>query len=596
VTQDPTEYAALCMGVRVPQSPFLTETRIARINAASYEGAEIAGALAVVAPGDRVLELGAGLGIVGAVTAKNAQPAAILSFEANPELIPHIRALYRANGLENVIELRNQVLVSAPERPETMTFNLHNSYLGSSLTPDPSRETRPVEVPTASFRNVLDTFQPTVLIMDIEGGELELLEHATFDGIRAVVIEFHPGIYGKAGMQACKTILRRAGFEKLDAPSTRLVWTCTRARAQAARAPTPPRPDGGWSQQIRKLERAIVLAPNSPRRAGPSGVITAKGADVPEAALWHREARTNEPFDPPAEVAEEILGTWLWGGTLWNYFAHFIVESSGRLWALDHLDAPPDGILYIHRRDSQEAGLNHFQQAFFQALGIDLPIRVVSDTARVERLIVPGQGFGLGEISAGTPAFRNFVQRRLGCDVAPAGGEKLYISRSQLGWKRGKLLGEDRIEEELAKQGYEIFHPQKHDIPTQLARYKAARKVVASEGSALHMFAFVGRPHQLVALIPRRRSGATKYIVAHLTNFTGARPKVFNVLREVWQPGSSKRKRLAIGEPDLPLLQAELTRAGFIEDGPPWAPLDETEIRKGLGRDHVATGETLLPD
>ena len=117
MTPDPTSHAAECKGVVVPHSPFLTGTRIERINAARYEGEEIAGALSVVRPGDRVLELGAGLGLVGAVTAKNADPEAVLSFEANPELIPHTRALYRANGLDGLIELRNAVLLSAPDRP-----------------------------------------------------------------------------------------------------------------------------------------------------------------------------------------------------------------------------------------------------------------------------------------------------------------------------------------------------------------------------------------------------------------------------------------------------------------------------------------------
>ena len=86
--------AALCKGVRVPHSPFLNETRIRRIQEARYEGEEIAGALHVVRQGDRVLEMGAGLGVVSAVTALNARPARILSFEANPALIPHIRALH----------------------------------------------------------------------------------------------------------------------------------------------------------------------------------------------------------------------------------------------------------------------------------------------------------------------------------------------------------------------------------------------------------------------------------------------------------------------------------------------------------------------
>lgn len=589
-----TEFAAQCKGVRVPPSPYLTETRIARINAARYEGDEIAGALTVVRSGDRVLELGAGLGLVGAVTAKNAAPEAVLSFEANPELIPHIRALHRENGLDTLIELRNAVLVSAPDRPDTMTFHLHNSFLGSSLIDSPPRNTRAVEVPTADFRTVMETFRPDVLIMDIEGGELALLKHADLAGIRAVVIEFHPSLYGKEGMQACKGILRRAGFKKLDGPSSRLVWTCTRPETRARPRPTPPDPRGGWSTTIRTLSNAVVQAPLTPQKYTPSGVTDAHGADVPEAAVWHGKRRTNEPFPAPDPVAQEIPGTWLWGGTLWSYFAHFIVESSGRLWALDHLGRPPDGILYIPRRDSQGTELNRFQEAFFHALGIDLPVRMVADSARVERLVVPGQGFGLGQISAGTPGFRAFMHARFGRDVKPEGGEKLYISRSALGPNRGKLLGEERIEQELARQGYEIFHPQRHDMPTQLARYKAARQVVASEGSALHLFAFIGRPDQSVALIPRRRSPATAHIIRHLESFTGARPSVLKVLREVWQPAASKRKRLSAGEPDLALLQAGLRAAGFIEDGPAWAPLTPDEVRATLRKRHVATGETLL--
>lgn len=603
MTPDKTDTAARTHGILVPPSPFLTDTRIARINAGLYEREEIAGALDVVHAGDRVLELGAGLGIVGAVVAGNARPAAVLSFEANPELLPHIRALHRLNNLEAVMELRHAVLVAGPDRPDTLPFNLRTSFLGSSLIDTPARPTRAVDVPTADFHAVLEAFRPDVLIMDIEGGEHDLLAHARLDGIRAVVVEFHPGHYGKDGMQACKRRLRQAGFGKRTAPSSRLVWTCTRdpARTSAATpptatrpAPTPPDPEGGWSHRIRTLQDACIQAPFTDRKATPSGVIDRNGADVPEAASWNGRRRMTEPFPPPAAIAEEIPGTWLWGGTLWSYFAHFIVESPGRLWALDHLDTAPDGLLYIPRRASQGTMPNPVRAAFFAALGVELPLRIVTETARVERLVVPGQGFGLGAISAGTPAFRDFIHARFGRDVAPDGPDKLYISRSRLGRNRGKLLGEARIEEALAAQGYEIFHPQEHDLRSQIARYKAAERIVAPEGSALHIFAFVGGPHQRVALIPRRRSRATRNIIRHLESFTGAPPAVFNVLTEVWQPTSTQRKRLSAGEPDLPRLHAGLADAGFIAPGPAWAPLDAEEIRKDLRRDDVATGETLL--
>ena len=225
-----TEIAAECHGVRVPASPYLNETRIARIAAARYEGDEIAGALHVTGPEDRVMELGAGLGLVGAVCAANAKPARVLSFEANPDMLPHINALYAENGLADRIEVRNQLVIAAPDRPETQTFHVQNSFLGSSLIAKKNRRTREVSVPTVAFDAVRAELSPTVLICDIEGGELDLLRHADLSGLSAVVMEFHPEAYEIKGMRECKRILTQAGFEKVDAVSTRTVWTAVRPK------------------------------------------------------------------------------------------------------------------------------------------------------------------------------------------------------------------------------------------------------------------------------------------------------------------------------------------------------------------------------
>jgi FkbM family methyltransferase len=223
------EIAAVCLGVKVPSSRFLHDKRIERINAARYEGQEIAGALHVTGADDTVLEIGAGIGLVGAVIAANARPRAVHAFEANPDLIPAIESLYAANDLGDRIAVRNAVLVSAPGRPATMAFHVHNSYLGSSLIGDASRALRTVDVPTASFADTCAALNPTVLVMDIEGGELDLLRHADLSGFRAVVLEFHPGAYGVEGMRECKSILRGAGFVNVAEKSTRTVWTCVRA-------------------------------------------------------------------------------------------------------------------------------------------------------------------------------------------------------------------------------------------------------------------------------------------------------------------------------------------------------------------------------
>lgn len=225
------EIAAECLGVKVPASQFLHETRIERINNARYEGQEIAGAMHVVTDTDIVLEIGAGIGLVGAVIAFNRRPKSVFSFEANPELIPAINALYETNDLQGCISVQNKVLISAPDRPETIPFHLRNSYLGSSLIDEGKRARKTVEVPTADFGETCAALSPTVLVMDIEGGELDLLRHADLAGFRAIVLEFHPKAYGVDGMKECKDILRKAGFTRVAEKSTRLVWTCARLDA-----------------------------------------------------------------------------------------------------------------------------------------------------------------------------------------------------------------------------------------------------------------------------------------------------------------------------------------------------------------------------
>ena len=222
------EIAASCLGVNVPASPFLTAGRIERINAAEYEGIEINGALRIVEPDDTVLELGAGIGIVGAVTSLHKKPKKVVSYEANPALIPYIETLYDMNGLGERNSVKNEILLSAPDRPSSMPFHLGRSFLGSSILESGTTTATSVDVPTADFNAVLESLQPTILLMDIEGGELPILDHTDLLGIRGIVIEFHPKTYGVENMRKCKNKLRTLGFVNIPDLSTRLVWCATR--------------------------------------------------------------------------------------------------------------------------------------------------------------------------------------------------------------------------------------------------------------------------------------------------------------------------------------------------------------------------------
>lgn len=577
-------HAAICKGVKVPHSPFLNENRIRRIAEARYEGEEISGALAVVGPEDRVIEMGAGLGIVGAVTASNARPQAILSFEANPRLLPHIRELYALNQLDDRISVRNELVIASPDRPDLMTFHLHNSYLGSSLIDPGTRKTSQVDIPTVSYEELRESFRPTVLIIDIEGGELDFLKHANLDGIRAVVIEFHPDVYGIEGVRECKQALTGAGFTKMKNKSTRFVWTCVREKFDFSE----PNPTGGWSRQMVTLKDPIVVPPEERRHVQVTGVLTRAGSPVPHAALWRGNRLLTAPPEMPEGEVTPLPGKWLWGGVMWRYFPHFITESITRLWALDVLDQSEfAGILFVPKSPDNEDIPPKFQKDLFRLMGTELPLVEAREPLSPERLVVPGQGFGLGEITKGTVDFRAAIKNRFAVDVQADGPDSIYISRSRLGPQRGALLGESYIDDYLAAEGYEIFHPQEHSLEVQIARYRAAKRVIAAEGSSLHLYAFAGRPDAKVAMLLRRQSNATQHISAHIESFTGVTPLWIEHLRQTWKRVDTPRKRLHISEPDLAAIQADLRTGGFIsQDGPVWTQPPEAELRALLGSNY----------
>lgn len=567
-----------CHGVKVPASPFLSDALIEQIERGTYEQRAIAGALAVVKPGDRVLEIGSGLGVVGAVIAKQAKPEKVLSFEANPALIPDITALYKLNRLSKKIELRHGVVTSLSDGPATLPFAVRDEVLQSSLIESDQETAATVDVPVASYDEIVAGFAPDVLVMNIHGGELELLRQAPLEGLRAIIVEFHPDAYGRSGMRACKSILTDAGFRKNAAHSSRHLWICEHTPALSA-----PLPEGGWSREFSVLDQAIVMPPAEQGFVQEAGILDRNAQYCPSGALWRNGRALSIAPKPPNGDLPHRKGTWLWGGVLWMHFGHFLVESSARFWALDHVDEKIDGILFVPRRVKNGSDVAGFQRDFVKLMDGDLDIACAGTPETVERLIVPGQGFGLGAMSVGTEEYRDVMRKRLGKDIAPDGSKRLYISRSKLPPGRGNLIGEADLEANLSEAGYTIYHPEKHDLNHQIATYKAAEKVIAAEGSALHLLAMVAHPDAQVAIVVRRPSGATRNIERHLGAFMGRPPGTITQLARSWKPLGKSRPRLWMGELDMPALQASLIDEGLIEKGKTWAPLDPNDVMARLG-------------
>ncbi len=355
-----------------------------------------------------------------------------------------------------------------------------------------------------------------------------------------------------------------------------------------------PEPAGGWSETIETLPGAVVVPPTDSAFVQAAGVLRADGSYCPTGALW-RKFRPLTTKPPLPEKTEKLPGRWLWGGVLWVHFGHFLVESTSRLWALDALETPVDGVLFIPKRPKAGDMQRGFQRAFVDQLAPGLPIRVATEPTEVEELVVPGQGFGLGRITFGTPAFRAAIHNRFGKEIEPNGPDRLYVSRSALGLGKGGLLGEEKMEALLAEQGYETYHPQQHSIEDQLARYKAAKQIVAADGSAIHLFAMVGRQDQKLAIVLRRKSTANNLLAANVSGFCGADPLMIDALRTEWVKAAGKKKsnRLSFGELDHPLIAKKLAEGGFLEAGTEWPETTNAE-REAMMADKGLAGNNAF--
>ena len=361
--------------------------------------------------------------------------------------------------------------------------------------------------------------------------------------------------------------------------------------AQADQRPLPDDPDN-WSGIMRSLKSAMIVPSQDRGLVQPCGVFNSKGSYCHDAVLWRGKPLMVSPPKPAAaDMAERLEGTYLWGGVIHGHFGHFLVESLGRTWGYHAHKGKIDGVLFVEKRgnaseddkrpvrwhSADQPVLREFQREVFAQLGITCPIGLVAAPVRVETLVVPGQGFGMGAMAAGTPAYRSAVHDHFGKDIAPEGPERIYLSRSAYGARRGGVIGETRIEERLKQDGYEIYHPQDDDLRTQIARYKAAREIVALDGSALHLLAMVARPDQKVAMIRRRSSSVSEGIETHLASFSGTPPLVIDAIKQNWLRSDRKRvDRFSLAELDFPALGKALGRAGMASaEG--WTDMEDTE-------------------
>jgi FkbM family methyltransferase len=200
------------LGIKIPIDPSIVPDNIAEfIRNGRYETREGRLLQKTIEPGDRVLELGGGLGFISAIAGKNANVEQVLVFEANPILMPAIQRTHDENGVTGV-DVRNGVVFSNPD-VERVPFFVRKQFWGSSLVQrDGESEADAVEIPVRAMADVIQEFQPSMIVMDIEGGEASLFDGSDLPGVQKIMMEVHQQHIGGKAMADLFCHLAQSGF------------------------------------------------------------------------------------------------------------------------------------------------------------------------------------------------------------------------------------------------------------------------------------------------------------------------------------------------------------------------------------------------
>ena len=197
-------------GMRFPKDQGIIQGKVRRLlRNNEYEAKETEAALRVVREGDRVIELGGGIGYMSTLVATKRNVASVHVFEANPNLIPYIRAVHAANGVSTA-HVTNAIL---GPRKGSVDFYVRDPMLGSSLQKiDGETDPPSVKVDVLNAGQTFRDIRPNILICDIEGAEADLIPRLDLTGLRAAVIETHPQWIGPEGINRVMRAFMDAGL------------------------------------------------------------------------------------------------------------------------------------------------------------------------------------------------------------------------------------------------------------------------------------------------------------------------------------------------------------------------------------------------
>lgn len=223
------DYELNGVSLTVPDA-ILTPRIAAKLAGGGYERQEVHAVQMRLKAGQRVLDLGAGLGYVAALAARIAGAENVTALEANPDLLPVIRANLERNGA-GAAQLVHGAVAGAGGAGQVIAFERKPAFWASRLAVPGADTGDVVEVPVFPIAGLLAAHRPHVVIMDVEGAEAQLFERPWPRHVKAVMMELHPGRYPDSTVKQIVDCMSVSGLTYDPGPSCGRILCFRRVRA-----------------------------------------------------------------------------------------------------------------------------------------------------------------------------------------------------------------------------------------------------------------------------------------------------------------------------------------------------------------------------
>ncbi len=191
----------------------LTPTIRKAFDAKKYEHLEARQIGRLMQDGDRLLEIGAGVGFISALAATTWKLEECVVVEGNPELVEIIRKTHELNNVEsnifNGVAISSYHAINESELENgKIDFFIRSDFWGSSTNSE-TGFVKSISVPIIEIQDLVSQYKPTIVVCDIEGGEYELFDNVKLEGVRSILIEIHKNKIGLSGINHMMNSLAR---------------------------------------------------------------------------------------------------------------------------------------------------------------------------------------------------------------------------------------------------------------------------------------------------------------------------------------------------------------------------------------------------